>query len=113
MAMTKKEKAEMETLRRQRDEAVRCLNEWRDSQTPAAFSTTDIICDTQPPRFVKRYFHGRSIEAEHLGIRVSVKLREDCISVDYTEGDDSFHKVTFTPVGYQQFELSQQKGGTP
>lgn len=105
MAMTKKEQAEMDTLRRQRDEAVRCLNEWLDSQTPAAFSTTDIIRDTQPPRFVKRYFAGRNIEVEHLGIRVSVKLRVDCISIDYMGCVGRSQKVTFTPVGYQQFEL--------
>lgn len=111
MAMTKKEEAEMNDLRRQRNEAVAALNKWRDEQTEAAFFSEEIICDTQPPRFVRRYFHGRHISARHLGIRVNIALRSDCIAIQYNREPYHTDSVTLTPVGFQQIELSIPKGG--
>lgn len=110
MAMTKKEQAEMDDLRRQRDEAVAALNKWRDEQTEAEFFSEEIICDTQPPRFVRRYFHGRHISARHLGMRVDITLRGDCITIQYNRDKSISDSVMLTPTSFQQIELSIPKG---
>jgi hypothetical protein len=55
-------KQELESLKRQRDGAVRQLREYEDSQTPSDIWTEKMICDSPgSPRMSKNYIQARQV----------------------------------------------------
>lgn len=64
-------------LTRQRDTAVRQMNEAADKDTPAPFFFEDHVCIKDgSPDVVRRYIQSRWIRFEHLGLSVTLLLRE-------------------------------------
>ena len=96
---------EIKTLERERDVAVRELNQWVDRQTPSKIYTDELIClgELSGPSFKRRYFQGDSAIFEHLGITLRVLLRDDCL--DLTWSDERHNKIRFTPYAYQQVHI--------
>jgi hypothetical protein len=71
--MTKKEIAEMETLRRQRDEAIRAMERYTQESTPTDFWSDEILCTTNPPSFSRRYLDVRHVTLGFDGLEVEMR----------------------------------------
>lgn len=65
-------------LERQREVAVRALDEYVDAQTESPFYTLDNECtgERQGPTFRKRYIQAHSIEVEWRGVVLSVDAND-------------------------------------
>lgn len=64
-------------IERERDVAIRALNECLDNQTESPIFITDLICtgEEQGPTFKTRYIQGHRITIRHAGIEADIVLR--------------------------------------
>lgn len=101
----------IQKLQRERETAVRALNEYCDNQTPAAFWVDDAECtgEERGPSFKRRYFQGDRINVSHAGIEASIYLsRKDDgqrifgieIKFEPSKPETSFEKVAMIPFGH-------------
>lgn len=68
MVMNKREQEEMADLRRQRDEAVKQMNDMIDNQTPSEFYSIEVACTESPPKIFKQYIQASSVTLEVDGL---------------------------------------------
>lgn len=69
----------IEELQRQRDEAVRELNEWVDHQTPSPIFINEYvgIGEQRGPSEKRRYIQGRGLSIEWQGVSLDILLAKD------------------------------------
>ena len=82
----------IKNVARQRDAAVRKLNEFEDTQTPGPFSYDDFVCDGAgkdgSPGMRKRYVSGaHRMNINHAGVELEVCLRDDLIDLRWDSED--------------------------
>ena len=96
---------EIETHQRQRDEAVRRLNEMTDNQTVSPFFIDEFDCTSSPPESRKVYFqtHNR-MKINHGGVLVEIYLRGQEIEIKW-ETPQRHGDVCFRPTSYQSASL--------
>lgn len=96
----------IEMLQRQRDAAVRTLEQFTEEQKPQHFYVEDIVCIKQgAPTTMRRYIHGHFIRYEHRGLEFSISEYDDGVSIQYGQGRSGLHNVLMQPTSFQQIKL--------
>lgn len=101
-------------IERERDVAIRELNEWVDSQTKSPFYIDEVVCtgETQGPSTKRRYVQAHSIAVDFGGVELRVLLRDshgpERIELSWNSTDRIGKHVGFIPVSFQQAELRSQ-----
>lgn len=94
-------------LKRQRETAVRFLNESLDRQTESPFyvESYESTEETTGPSLKYVYFQTHRMQVHHAGVYLSITLRDK--SVDLTWGNRRFGlgNVAFVPTSYQAASL--------
>jgi hypothetical protein len=100
---------EIRKLQRQRDAAVRKLNEMEDSQTPSRVWTEDIVhLADKGPQFVRQYFQAEKLEIEHAGVSLSIRgLHHGSkqINLTWNAVSRAIGPIYFVPEAFQQARL--------
>lgn len=99
-------------LKRERDAAIRALNEWKDDQTESPVMIPALVCtgERKGPSQKIRFIQTRWVEFEWEGIHLSVHLREGewnkCIDLGWCASDGSHgDQVAMIPSAFQQVQL--------
>lgn len=98
----------IKTLQRERDTAVRALNEWRDTQTPSSIYTDELLSmgEEGGPSFKRRYIQGRKLTFIHAGIRLDVNTHfEDVIKLQWDSEKRTSADIALIPASYQAARL--------
>ena len=89
-------------IARQRDDAVRSLNEFVDSQTESEISYDDSVNtgESAGPSNKTEYINGaNTITFRHAGIELDVCIYpKDCIRLSYSKIGRGFYDIAFLPV---------------
>ncbi len=96
-------------LERQRENAIRALNEYCDNQTPAPFSVREYESTGEgfgPSRKV-RYIQADRMEIQWQGVSLEIILREDNIDLQW-RGASIMEDCAFIPRSYQQAALKSR-----
>lgn len=95
------------TIKRERDTAVRSLNEWVDAQTPQPFFVDEMEClgEQRGPSIKRRYFEGTRVVAAWQGIRLDVTLADDGIRLQWADTDRDSREVGLVPTAFQYVRL--------
>lgn len=98
-------------LERERDVAVRSLNETIDDQTESPFFWDDLVCtgETQGPSLKRRYFQSHAIRVVHEGVSLSIYLRDGEIDLSWGDTGNHGREVALIPSLYQQARLVSQE----
>lgn len=98
--------AHIADLQRQRDEAVRTLENFTQEQKPQHFYVETMACLTKgSPQTVRRYIHGYSIRYEHRGLDFTITEHDDGVSIQYGQRT-GITDILMQPTSFQQFKLS-------
>jgi hypothetical protein len=98
-------------LQRQRDLAVRSLNEYCDTQTPSPFFTSDMEStgEQKGPTIRKRYIQAYKIIVEHEGVSLKVMVRPgDSKKIELQWGVAEgriTEDIAFVPCSFQAADL--------
>jgi hypothetical protein len=95
----------IEDLQRQRDIAVKRLNEMTDDQTPSPFYADQYDSTKTPPESRRVYFQAHRMTVGHLGLELDIILRDDGIDCAYYSGDRRVGDICLTPTSFQSFTL--------
>lgn len=103
----------MNNMQRQRDTAVRALNEYCDSQTPAPFYIDELECtgEERGPSCKRRYIQGHQMVVEWEGVRLEISLQKnsnfgpDGISLSWDAPNRTGDHIAFIPRSFQKAEL--------
>lgn len=105
----------IKNLQRERDVAVRELNEWVDSQTISPIFIEEHTCIGEQcgPSLKRRYIQGYKVEFEWSGIHLTTLLadpsdgqRNGGICLSWREAGRSVTtRIALIPTGFQQVEL--------
>lgn len=102
------------TLERERDVAIRELNEWVDSQTPSPIYIDEMVCtgETKGTTTKRRYVQTRRLTIEYAGVELDVFLapehdgsRDFGIHLSFSTPDHSLGQVAMIPISFQQVVL--------
>ena len=99
-------------LARAHREAVKQVERVENEATPSPISTTGFLCaqPTGGPSYHTRYFRADSIEINHAGVWLSIGLRQNEISLQWSAGHKhSLDDALFTPTSYQAASLRNIK----
>ena len=95
-------------LQRQRNEAVRALNEHLDNETPSPFYGDAFECISSPPEHKRYYFQcHKHMMVEHNSVLLDIILRDD-IELSWRntdEGSRIIENVAFVPTSFMQARL--------
>lgn len=85
MAIPKKVEERIKDLERQRDIAVRALNDVVDGQTPSGIYVQRADCTGEKPgpTFRKVYIQTHTLEINHAGVKLHILLREDKVDISF------------------------------
>ena len=99
-------------LRRQRDIAVRELNEWVDEQTESPIYIDEMVCagEEQGPSMKRRYIQGYQVTVEIGDVRVNVSTPitardEQCIYLQWYPKDRGMRDVAMIPESFCRVRL--------
>lgn len=95
------------SLERQREEAIRALNQYVDSQTPSPFFIDELEStgETQGPSQKTRYIQTRRMEVEHAGVHLSILLRDGKIDLQWSGVERTSEHIAFVPRSFQSADL--------
>ena len=100
-------------IQRERDIAVRALNEYCDSQTYSPFRIRELECtgEEQGPSEKIRYIQTHKIEVVWRGVELSIILRpsEDGMDLQWHEPDRIGGLIAFVPTSHQSARLVNPK----
>lgn len=107
----------IKTVCRERDMAIRTLNEFQDTQTKSDFWIEDLVCtgETVGPATKVRYIQTNSIHVESEGVHVEVSAfhgriqSRHGIEVVWRSSDRSFGHICCVPESFQQIRLLSLK----
>lgn len=96
----------IKTLERERDVAVRSLNEYVDGQTESAIYYDDLIStgEERGPSNKRVYIQTHSIEVEHNGVHLSLLLRDN-IELRCEDLNRAMNFVAFVPTSFNGMSL--------
>lgn len=94
-------------LERQREEAIRALNQYVDNQTPSPFYINELECTGEERGLSQktRFIQTRKMEVEHAGVRLSILLRDGKIDLQWESVDRTSVYVAFVPRSFQSADL--------
>lgn len=95
-------------LKRQRETAINCLNDFVDSQTPSPIFYDDVICSGEEtgPSWKRTNVQTNQITINHAGVELRIVLRDEAIDIGWGKiGNRICSPVYFIPSAYQQAYL--------
>lgn len=97
----------IQNLQRQRDVAVRELNNYIDSQTPSPFYVDGLVCtgEESGPSLKRRYIEGNKMSVNHDGVSLSIHLRDGHIDLQWHSARSFTGDVAFIPSACQAARL--------
>lgn len=102
----------IETLERQREEAIRRLRQFTNTLTKQPFYIDELACLTSgAPESVRRYIEAHWIRFDHRGLDISIMMREDGVHIQYGQ-HGGMKDILFQPTSYQSFTLKYPEQGT-
>jgi len=95
-------------LIRERETAIKALNDWTDTQTPQSFFIEEMICTGEEagPSIKRRYIEGHRMAVVHKGVRLTICLRDKEIDLQWEDERRSMKEVAMIPRSYQQVFLT-------
>ena len=98
-------------LERERETAVRALNEYVDHRTPSPFYTADLVCTGEEtgPSSKRVYIQTHHMTVVHQGVELSILLRDDHIDLGWAASENTMKHVAFVPSSYQQAKLMSKE----
>lgn len=99
---------EFKTIQRQREEAIKSLNEYVDNQTESPFSVDDYVStgEEEGPSKKVRYIQAYCVRVKHAGVDLRVYANEDnSIRIQYGKQNYSIGEVALIPVSFQTIEI--------
>jgi hypothetical protein len=97
------------TIERERESAIKALNEYLDNQTKSPFSYNDFLCtgeeETGGPTYKTKYVQTHKMEIEHCGVILSVMLRDKTIDMKWESSNHGLREVAFIPSCFQGARL--------
>ena len=106
--LPKKVQAYIRDIERERETAIRALNEYLDNQTESPFSYSDYLCtgeDKGSPIYKTKYIQTHKIEIKHAGIIFTAMLRDNTIDLKWEAENRSTRAIAFIPASYQGARL--------
>lgn len=99
--------AHIKKIERERDIAVRTLNEYCATQTPGPFAFEEYVStgELAGPSLKTRYVHAHHLELNYMGIRADISLSEEGIRFSYQTAKNVCGHVNCQPRSFQQFLL--------
>jgi len=97
----------IEELQRDRDLAIKKLNDFLDSQTPSPIYVDDMIAFSGGPKQIRQYVHGQRVFFEKDGVTLEVSLFDDYRNIEmrYYQTKRLTGSVALTPVSHQHLRL--------
>lgn len=94
-------------ISRERETAIRALNEYVDSQTPSPFyiDETECLGEQQGPSTKRRYIQAHRITVVYEGVRLDILLRDDTIDLKWGAPNFSMDEIAFIPSSFQSARL--------
>ena len=100
----------VEKIERERDTAIKALNEYHDDQSPSPFFVDDLMClgegKTGGPTSTRRYLPGvHRLLVNYKGVLLTIVLREK--QIDLSWGDSQIYRgdIAMVPSGFQSAYL--------
>jgi|SRR3972149_7480982 len=93
---------QIKKLQRQRDTAVKLLEEYLNEQTPSAFSYDDFShLGEDQGKFTTKYVQTHKMEVEHAGVHLTIILREKHIDLQWGGVPEHHGEMAFIPASHQ------------
>jgi hypothetical protein len=98
-------------LERERDVSVRKLNDFCDNQTKSPIFIDDLICtgEEKGPSKKRNYIQSKRIELEYSGVYLQIICRDNCIDLNWSNGQYGSGEVAFIPVSFQAARLTSKE----
>ena len=101
------------TIKSERDHAVRELNRYCDAQTESPFRIHELVCtgEEQGATEKVRYIQTHRVEVVWKGVELSIILRpsEDGMDLQWSTPDHAIGLIAFVPTSYQSARLVNPK----
>jgi hypothetical protein len=97
-------------IERERETAIRVLNEHIDNQTLSPIYVDDYECtgEEQGPSIKRKYIQSNKITIEHQGVELGIILRDESIDIQWSS-ERCLGDVAFIPASYQAARLVSKK----
>lgn len=99
----------IKNISRERDVAIRALNEFVDNQTPSSIFYDEWVCTGEEvgPSTKKKYIQYYKMSFEHAGVFLDVNLHsDDCIDLKWSvSGELNCREVAMIPTSFQNVRL--------
>lgn len=97
----------IKNLERQREVAVKALNDYCDDQTKSPFSIEDNVCtgEEKGPTNKVRYIQTHKISVENEGVYLEVMIWDRAIDLSWSSERSWTGEVACIPYSYQQIHL--------
>ena len=99
-------------LERERDTAIRALNEYVDRQTPSPFYSDEMesLGEVKGASVKRHYFQAHRITVSHAGIELEVNIHDpEDIKLRWGTPRHSMGEVALIPVSFQQARLKTKE----
>jgi len=100
----------IEKIERERETAIRYLNEHLDNQTPSPFFSDDLVStgEQQGPSFKTRYFQAYRMSVLNGSIHLEIKPKDDGIELQWSEKDRSIEDIAMIPMSFCRVVLKSK-----
>ena len=97
----------IQKLTRERDVAVKALNNFCDNQTKSEFYYEDCLStgETRGPTLKKRYVQTYKIQVENAGVFLEIGVKDESIELKWANRKSGLGDVAFIPDSYQSAKL--------
>jgi hypothetical protein len=97
----------IEKIERERDQAIKALNEYVDNQTVSPFYVEDYVStgEERGPSYKRSYIQTHKMTIEHEGVELNVLLREGYIDLQWNGMKYHLDIVAFVPTSFQSAKL--------
>lgn len=98
----------IKTLERERENAIRQLNDYLDSQTKSPFYITDLVSTGEAergPSYKTTYIQTNKMTIFHAGVLLDILLREGQIDLSWGGDHSRLHEIAFIPSSHQSARL--------
>jgi hypothetical protein len=94
-------------IERERETAIKSLNEYLDNQQESPFYYNDYLCtgEESGPSYKTKYIQTHKIEVKHAGVILRVMLRDNIIDLNWESESRGISQVAFVPQCFQGARL--------
>lgn len=100
-------KNHIETIKRERDTAIRALNEYVDGQTESPIYYDDMVSTGEERGLSSKrvYVQSHNIEIVHAGVHLDIGLRDGTIAMQWEDANRAMANVAFVPTSFHAANL--------